>query len=231
MKQHALIGRKQSPEHIRKRIEAVAKKRASWSLEQHESFAKKISEAIKNRPKEMQEKFMYCHVGKPAWNKGMKCPQWSGENHWNYGNNMPQESIEKMRQSLTGKKQSAETIRKRFVWQEGYRHSPETKAKIGMANKGENNGMWEGGISYEPYPPDWNTTHKEKIRERDGRTCRLCGVKENGKHHDCHHVDYDKKNISPSNLLTLCHVCHGKTNYRRDEWMSFFRGPQQSLPT
>ena len=33
MSAHALSGRKQSPEHIQKRIEAVAKKRANWTAE------------------------------------------------------------------------------------------------------------------------------------------------------------------------------------------------------
>jgi len=49
--------------------------------------------------------------GFTPWNKGEKVPQISGENHWNFGNQMPSESIEKMRKSLTGRKLTAEHVR------------------------------------------------------------------------------------------------------------------------
>jgi hypothetical protein len=223
MKEHPLSGRKQSPEHIRRRVEAVAKKRAAWTEEQKAAFAEKIRKANDRRSPEQKERFKYCNVGREPWCKGKKIPQISGKNHWNYGNNMPQESIEKIRLSLTGKKQSPELIRKRFAARAGYRHTPESKAKIGMANRGENNGMWEGGVSREEYPAGfWQKNFRESIRERDSRKCRICEGEENGKGHDIHHIDYNKRNIDPLNLVALCHKCHGKTNYNREGWIKFF---------
>jgi hypothetical protein len=38
-----------------------------------------------------------------------------------------------------------------------------------------------------------------------------------------HHIDYDKKNCSLNNLITLCRGCHAKTNFRRDYWKIFFQ--------
>jgi len=37
-----------------------------------------------------------------------------------------------------------------------------------------------------------------------------------------HHIDYDKKNCDPENLITLCKNCHPKTNSNRGDWIEFF---------
>jgi 5-methylcytosine-specific restriction endonuclease McrA len=39
---------------------------------------------------------------------------------------------------------------------------------------------------------------------------------------DVHHIDYDKDNLSPNNLITLCRRCHVKTNNNRDFWRNYF---------
>jgi hypothetical protein len=88
------------------------------------------------------------------------------------------------------------------------------------------NPTWRGGISFEPYPVTWTFALREMIRNRDERKCCICGAEENDKRHDVHHIDYDKKNIAPQNLITLCIRCHRKTNYNREEWISFFSEKQ-----
>lgn len=84
---------------------------------------------------------------------------------------------------------------------------------------GENHPFWLGGKSEEAYPKEFNATFKQFIRERDGYTCLLCG--EYGDH--CHHIDYDKDNLKPSNFVTLCLLCHAKTNFNRDYWPHHLR--------
>lgn len=85
-----------------------------------------------------------------------------------------------------------------------------------LGRTGELSPAWQGGISFEPYPPEFNTSLKNRIRRRDSHTCQLCG--ERGR--NVHHIDYDKSNCKPDNLITLCDSCHSRTNWNRDEWES-----------
>ena len=89
---------------------------------------------------------------------------------------------------------------------------------------GKNNPNWNNGSSFEPYPLGWNKTFKEQIRYRDGYKCQLCGVSEveNIRKLSIHHIDYDKNNLNEENLISLCQSCHGKTNFNRSYWLSFF---------
>ena len=36
------------------------------------------------------------------------------------------------------------------------------------------------------------------------------------------HIDYDKNNCNPDNLITLCYKCHLKTRDNRKEWVIYF---------
>jgi hypothetical protein len=79
---------------------------------------------------------------------------------------------------------------------------------------------WKGGISYEPYTEHWTKNLKKSIRRRDNYTCSICGVEPA----ICvHHIDYNKKNCNPDNLITLCDSCHSKTNHRREYWLYYFK--------
>ena len=95
-------------------------------------------------------------------------------------------------------------------------HIEKIRAKCQM----ENNPNWKGGKSFEPYPLGWNVTFKEQIRYRDGYKCQLCGKDEieNKRKLDVHHIDYNKINISLSNLISLCKSCHTRTNCNREYW-------------
>jgi hypothetical protein len=79
------------------------------------------------------------------------------------------------------------------------------------------------------YPLDFDEKLKDLIRDRDERKCKICSVKEEDLKIklDVHHIDYDKENCDPRNLISLCHSCHMKTNVKRDKWQSFFQGPQR----
>ena len=83
---------------------------------------------------------------------------------------------------------------------------------------GSNSHAWQGGISFEPYPFTFNQEFKRLIRERDNYTCAICG--EYGK--AIHHINYIKLDTVPENCVTLCNVCHGKTNSNREHWIEYF---------
>jgi hypothetical protein len=88
--------------------------------------------------------------------------------------------------------------------------------------KGENHWNWQKGKSFEPYTSDWTEILKESIRKRDKYTCGICGKLQADEVLDVHHIDYDKKNCNPINLVALCHSCHAKTNQNRNYWIKYF---------
>ncbi len=93
-----------------------------------------------------------------------------------------------------------------------------------FGRKSELHWNWQNGISFELYPLGWNKTFKEQIRYRDGYKCQICGCPEveNDRCLDIHHIDYNKENILPENLISLCKKCHMKTNTNRDYWYAYF---------
>ena len=88
---------------------------------------------------------------------------------------------------------------------------------------GEDHINWKGGVGFAPYCYKFNNKLKESIRERDNRTCQLCGIKENeGRRRlDVHHIHYDKPNCEPD-LVSLCRSCHTKVNRNRDYYEDLF---------
>lgn len=102
---------------------------------------------------------------------------------------------------------------------------PEAGDRISGRVSGNQNPNWKGGISFEEYGQDWTDDLKDSVKKRDQYTCLMCGVHQdelNYKLH-CHHIDYDKENCDPKNLISLCRSCHIKTNYHREEWLVYFK--------
>jgi 5-methylcytosine-specific restriction endonuclease McrA len=126
--------------------------------------------------------------------------------HWLTGVKKSEETKEKIRQSNLGQKRSEETKKKLSDYR---------KQMVGIKSSN-----WQGGKSFEPYTVDWTKTLKRSIRERDKYTCQICGIEPS-----CyvHHIDYDKPNCNPDNLITLCVSCHSKTNGKREEWIKYFK--------
>ena len=48
---------------------------------------------------------------------------------------------------------------------------------------------------------------RKRILARDGRRCTLCGASEEL---HIHHVNLNKTDDNPDNLLTLCEICHAR---------------------
>jgi 5-methylcytosine-specific restriction endonuclease McrA len=84
---------------------------------------------------------------------------------------------------------------------------------------------WLGGISFEPYDPNFNKRFKNLIRKRDNQICMLCGIHREKLERALavHHINYDKKLSIPENCISLCINCHMKTNGNRKHWIKFFQ--------
>jgi len=97
-------------------------------------------------------------------------------------------------------------------WKCSEKCSEETKEKLSKLCSGENSPNWQGGLSFEPYPINWTETLRKSIRIRDRYTCQLCQCKwkRGQRSFVIHHIDYDKENCDPKNLITLCGTCHSK---------------------
>jgi hypothetical protein len=167
-------------------------------------------------PMSGRKKLSEIRKGKPSSRKGAK---------------LSDKTKQKIRLANIGKKLSEETKKKlsiagkgRTAWNKGKRYS---SPKQSLKMKGSNNSNWKGGISYELYSIDWTDDLRESIRKRDNHMCQECGIQQDeldGFHKklDVHHIDYNKYNLSPSNLISLCKNCHAKTSFNREYWVGHF---------
>jgi hypothetical protein len=173
-----------------------------------EETKRKISESHKGiRPSdETRRKLSKAHMGIVTWNKGLHPDYMQKENH-----------------PMFGKHHTEETRRKISLATKGKKMSEEFKRKISEIMGGDKHWNWQGGKSFEPYSVSWTETLKRAIRERDHYSCQLCGKFQGDIAFDIHHINYDKKNCNPENLITLCRRCHNKTNINRNYWISYFK--------
>jgi hypothetical protein len=104
-------------------------------------------------------------------------------------------------------------------------HIPWNSGIIWKEMSGAANPAWNGGTSFLPYPSNFNSQLKERVRVRDNFICKLCGIPEL----ECeeklsiHHIDYNKNNSKMENLISLCNKCHLKTNTNRKYWENYLK--------
>jgi hypothetical protein len=144
----------------------------------------------------------------------------SGKNHHTYGNPM----------SDDWKKAISKGLRSLGALHPMKR--PENRIKV----TGENNAMygkcgnespaWKGGISNDPYCNVWlDKEYKQDIRDRDSNECQNPECRKNSFHLPLgiHHIDYDKQNCHPWNLITVCFSCNARANFKRKYWKKFYQ--------
>lgn len=127
----------------------------------------------------------------------------------------------------------------------GTHHSNKTKLKLSLAKLGNKNPMkdfktrkkisatylgidekdWNGFSNYHSITKGLLTSkQKNRIKKRYNYTCQLCGLSGKGKNEiDLHHIDYNKQNNNPNNIIILCRKCHHKTNCNRKDWEEYFK--------
>jgi len=89
---------------------------------------------------------------------------------------------------------------------------------------------WTEFKKFEDYPREFHNI-KEKIRKRDNYRCQECfrhqselrNKKNKQVKLDIHHIDFNKKNNNPLNLLSLCRTCHSQTYFNRDKWINYYQ--------
>ena len=105
-----------------------------------------------------------------------------------------------------------------------YSESNKLSDNSGKFGKLEKHPNWIDGRSFEPYSLEFNKQLKRQIRKRDKFTCQECGMTQDklGYTLHVHHINYDKKDNSMNNLISLCHQCHCQTNFNRSDWMLYY---------
>lgn len=159
-------------------------------------WCKGLTKETDIRIKKFSDKIKGIPKNKPAWNKGIARTE-----------------EEKNKIATTRK------LKKIIPWNKGKK----MPASMGINRMGILNPCWRGGTSFEPYSSKWTTELKNKIKIRDNNQCVNPGCKTNTNKIYVHHIDYNKQNCEPNNLITLCHNCHSKTNHKRELWKSFYQ--------
>lgn len=215
-----------NPKEIERRSKASRERICSKETRRKMSIAAKERERKKKltgwiMPKEGREKI----------SKAMK------------GRKFSQETLEKISKANKGKIRSKELRKqwsislKRYYQThknhfKGKHHTDESKKKMSLALKGKYRGEkasnWQGGINSLPYPPNWTIWLKEEIKKRDKNKCQNPSCPKKSKNLAVHHIDYDKENCNPRNLILLCKSCHGKTQHNRIYWKGYYQSIMNS---
>lgn len=181
---HHLTGKKQTREHITNRLNSEGYKNRiciPWN-KGTKGLQVAWNRGISPSP-EQEAKRLASRGYVPAWNKGVNTQLNTGRTHFKpgcvslrKGKSMSPESIKKMSISLTGRKQSESTKRKRALSLRG-------------KCLGEKSHFWRGGIN--PLRMvirdlseacEW----RKAVFERDEYTCKFCGL--HGGYLEAHHL-------------------------------------------
>ena len=95
--------------------------------------------------------------------------------------------------------------------------------------RGSDHYMWNGGTSFGPYCPKFNSAIKQNIRNKYNNCDFMSGLPDvicnHGRKLDVHHVDYNKRQGCDGHewrLIPLSVSNHSKTKHRRPFWNRLF---------
>jgi hypothetical protein len=107
----------------------------------------------------------------------------------------------------------------------GYSHTYESRLKIVEGNVG---GFWYGNVRYygkQQYCERFNDSLRERVRAFFNYKCGKCGMEQNGRKLDVHHINYNKHmccDNSPRLFVPMCNSCHAEIGKRNPYWIEYF---------
>lgn len=84
-------------------------------------------------------------------------------------------------------------------------------------HSGSRNPNWNGGTRSEHYPADFYAI-RESILSRDGHQCAVPMCETSDTRVSVHHIDFNKQNCVPENLIAACPSCNARANFDRELW-------------
>jgi len=215
MSEHSFLKGKNLPEETKRKISEAQKgeKNHMYGKHHNEKTKLKISEAHNGEKHHFYGKyFSEEHKRKISNALQGRLPVNLGIPHSNEAKDKMSESKLGGENPMYGKKHTFETIEKMK------RNHPHLRK--------EKSSNWRGGLTENPYPYEFNKKLKSSVRIRDDFMCQLCEKPiEKETRIAVHHINYDKQDVTPKNLISLHNSCHIKTNYNRGYWMKTLKLP------
>ncbi len=213
----------------------------------------RISNIGKKMPLEVKERNRIAHLGKKPWNKGKRGVQvaWNKEKSLieTHGEKKAKEIKRKIGNHKKNKtyeeiygKEKADKLRKSlkefmegktYIKLHGEEKAEKLKKEHAERMRGKNNPMfeigknhpnWRGGCTKEGYCEEWRTKDlKEHVLDRDYYKCQNLQCENKSDRLCVHHINYNKKDCDPWNLITTCFSCNSIANYNREWWNSYYQ--------
>ena len=152
--------------------------------------------------------------------------KWTGKNNPNYGkgdhlkgDKNPMRRPEILAKFIGRKRPEISKENHPFYGKKRINHS------ILMIGRGNPN--WKGGISKNPYCEIWSDKeYKQSIFERDNNECQNPKCRKNCNHLPLgiHHIDHNKQECNPWDLITTCAGCNSRANFNKPYWKKLYQG-------
>lgn len=87
---------------------------------------------------------------------------------------------------------------------------------------------WVKALAIENKNKNFTRSLKTKVKERDGWQCQECGIKARQlrqlhSYLTIHHINFNHNDCRMENLITLCPLCHAKTNFVKQTWIRYYQ--------